>query len=871
MVERARQGTERGRWLTSIGVAAAYCGAGWVGLLLAIPPGYATAVWPAAGIAVAAVLMHGIGVWPGVFLGALLVNLSLLLPSDAPVAAGVATALAIAGGATLGALASAALAHRFAAFPNALASKREVVRFLFYAGLLGSGVSAAIGPMALFLSGAVPGDALGLRMAIWWSGDSLGVVLFAPLVLAWRGWPAQAGWPERRSAIAVPAAAMFGLTLVMVSYTVAWERDRLALALDRHAHALAEAAGRQAGSGHADAFVTALRAQPPAGLDWWLLDVSAEGTRSVTAAAAGASGWPQPPRREHLGLFAGAPALEWHDEQWRGERLLRLVIGPRPEFLAAHRPAKAWLLLLGGLVLTSLTGAMTMVLTGRDQTLRRLVEARTRDAELAQRRSEAELRAIIDNSPAVIFVKDAEGRYLLVNRQYEKLFDVTREELCGRTDFDVFPPEFAHPIRANDAAVLVANAPVEFDEIVPQADGPHTYLSVKFPFHDQTGRPIAVCGIATDITVRQRAEEALRAERNFSTAVINSLPGVFYLIAKEGHFDKWNWNFETVSGYSAEEIAGMSPLDFFDDDDKKAVSAKIEDVFRDGSATIEAMFLTKSGRRTPYYFSGQRLSLPSGDKLIGTGLDISERKAIEERLRTSNSELEAFAYVASHDLRQPLRIVRSYLQILEQHLGDVLDDEAQTYMAFASDAARRMDGLIVDLLEYSRVGRMAEPMRRIDMRAVIADALDILGVATAEADATIEVDAGEWPAVLADAGEMVRLMQNLIGNAIKYRQPDVAPHIRVSFAPSGAQWTFMVADNGIGMKPDYFERIFGVFQRLHAQGTYEGTGIGLAICRKIVTRHGGRIWVESDGPNTGCRFRFTIPMATDGAPPGEES
>ena len=245
--------------------------------------------------------------------------------------------------------------------------------------------------------------------------------------------------------------------------------------------------------------------------------------------------------------------------------------------------------------------------------------------------------------------------------------------------------------------------------------------------------------------------------------------------------------------------------------------------------------------------------------------DITARKQAEhtvqeqtEALARSNAELEQFAYVASHDLRQPLRMVNSYVQMLERRLANTLDDDTRKMMHFATEGAGRMDQMLVSLLDYSRVGRKGEPMAALASRAALDEALHFLAPIIADAQATVRVS-GDWPQLVASRDEFTRLWQNLIGNAVKYRAPERAPEIDITVTPDAdGGWIFCVADNGIGIDPAQFDRLFKVFQRLHAREQYEGNGIGLAVARKIVERHGGHIWVESDGAGMGCRFCFHL-------------
>lgn len=233
---------------------------------------------------------------------------------------------------------------------------------------------------------------------------------------------------------------------------------------------------------------------------------------------------------------------------------------------------------------------------------------------------------------------------------------------------------------------------------------------------------------------------------------------------------------------------------------------------------------------------------------------------MELELARSNTELEQFAYVASHDLRQPLRMVSSYLGIVASKLGPGLPDDIRTCIDFAVDGAKRMDALILGLLEYSRVGRASE-IDAVALDIVVAEAIDNLSVVIKDSEAEIVV-ATKLPTVLGDRIELMRLFQNLIGNAVKYRAKDRIPHVEIRCQESGAEWQLSVADNGIGIAPEDRDRAFALFQRLVGREHYEGTGIGLAVCKKIVEHHGGKIWVESQ-IGKGCTFCLTLPAAGD--------
>jgi signal transduction histidine kinase len=244
--------------------------------------------------------------------------------------------------------------------------------------------------------------------------------------------------------------------------------------------------------------------------------------------------------------------------------------------------------------------------------------------------------------------------------------------------------------------------------------------------------------------------------------------------------------------------------------------------------------------------------------------EIGIRRAAEQvlarrtdELARSNAELEQLAYVASHDLQEPLRMITSYLQLLEQRYKGKIDADATEFIDYAVDGAKRMQKLIDDLLTYSRLGSRAKPFQPTNMAAVVKDALRSVRAAVEESGA--DISCGTLPMVMGDDAQLTQLLQNLIANAVKFRR-DQAPTVHIDAEDAGDAWCFSVRDNGIGISPEYFERIFVMFQRLHSRSAYAGTGIGLALCKRIVEHHQGRIWVESVH-GEGSVFKFTLPKA----------
>jgi light-regulated signal transduction histidine kinase (bacteriophytochrome) len=242
---------------------------------------------------------------------------------------------------------------------------------------------------------------------------------------------------------------------------------------------------------------------------------------------------------------------------------------------------------------------------------------------------------------------------------------------------------------------------------------------------------------------------------------------------------------------------------------------------------------------------------------VGVTRDITELKEYQRKLEESNRRLEQFAYVASHDLQEPLRMVSNYLQLIESRYADELDEDGHEFIEFAVDGADRMREMIEGLLAYSRIDTEARSPELTDAEAVVENVLRDLALRIRETDA--HVDVGSLPTVHADPNQLEQVFQNLLSNAIKYRGEE-PPRIDIWAERDAGEWVVHVADNGIGMDPGHTDRIFEVFHRLHTHEEYPGTGIGLALCRKIIGRHGGDIWVESE-PGEGSTFHFTIPIA----------
>jgi light-regulated signal transduction histidine kinase (bacteriophytochrome) len=273
---------------------------------------------------------------------------------------------------------------------------------------------------------------------------------------------------------------------------------------------------------------------------------------------------------------------------------------------------------------------------------------------------------------------------------------------------------------------------------------------------------------------------------------------------------------------------------------------------------VELPILRKDGEIRIALWNSANVYAPDGTTIttiIAQGQDITERKQAEQRLKRSNESLEQFAYVASHDLQEPLRIIASYSQLLERRYKDKLDQDADDFIEFIVDAADRMQKLITDLLVFSRVGSKDVAPGRVDSTEVIRKVIAAMSATIEENKAAVTYE--RLPVLIAPEISFTQIFQNLLGNALKFRSPE-PPKIHVAATEHNNEWIFSVRDNGIGIEPQYKERIFQIFQRLHSKQEYPGTGIGLSICKKIVENWGGRIWVESE-LGKGSTFFFTIP------------
>jgi PAS domain S-box-containing protein len=385
----------------------------------------------------------------------------------------------------------------------------------------------------------------------------------------------------------------------------------------------------------------------------------------------------------------------------------------------------------------------------------------------------------------------------------------------------------------------------------------------------ESSEGILVTAAIRNITIRKAADAHLVQMEARYRGLLEAAPDAMVVVNQTGEIVLLNLQAEKQFGYRRDELIGQKVKNLIPEGFAERLTAdalrSTEDALAQQIGTgIELIGRRKDGSEFPLWMMLSPLQSAEG-MLVTTAIrDITTRKEAEadlqhkvEQLSRSNEELEQFAYIASHDLQEPLRMVASFTQLLSRRYKGKLDSNADEYIAFAVDGANRMQRLIQDLLLYSRVGTAGAKISAISGDDALERALMNLRSAIEAGGAVVTHDL--LPAVMADETQLVQLFQNLVGNAIKYHGPG-ASHIHISVARGGTRrWQFSVKDDGLGIEPRYFERIFGMFQRLHKREEFDGTGIGLAICKKIVERHGGKIAVDSQ-PGQGSVFSFSLAM-----------
>jgi PAS domain S-box-containing protein len=492
-------------------------------------------------------------------------------------------------------------------------------------------------------------------------------------------------------------------------------------------------------------------------------------------------------------------------------------------------------------------------------------------AEEALRKSEHRFRALIEKSSDFVVLINSEGIVTYVSSPITNIDGFGSEALVGKSSFELMEPEFAP--QAKDLFTYLIDHPGETRTIEVNFTGPRGLHVIEAIVTNRLEDP-DVCSIvvnARDVTERKQMEEALKVKDERLRGTFENAPFGLFHSTPEGKFIAVNPALVRMLGYdSPEDLIGTVNRSniaeaLYADPGRRPALVK-ETVESHDWRVYENHYRRKDGQIITALLSFRSFINQRTGRLELEGFveDITDRKRAEDalkeyaaNLRRSNEDLERFAYVSSHDLQEPLRNVINFTQLLERRYKGRLDPDADEYIHFIVEGSKRMQGLISDLLEFSRVTSGGRTLEVVDVEKVLAEALQNLHQSIEEEGATVTHD--PLPKVIGDATQIMQVFSNLIGNALKFRREELL-QIHVSARCTGGMWEFSVADNGIGIAKEYFHKLFIIFQRLHSREEYPGTGIGLAIVKRIIDRHGGRIWVESE-PGKGSTFYFTLPAA----------
>ncbi|MFZ2653330.1 MAG: PAS domain S-box protein [Victivallales bacterium] len=489
-------------------------------------------------------------------------------------------------------------------------------------------------------------------------------------------------------------------------------------------------------------------------------------------------------------------------------------------------------------------------------------------AEEALRKSEEQFRMIVEGvTDYAIIMLDPQGRVVSWNTGAERLKGYRAEEIIGQHFARFYTEEDVACAKPEQELATAAVAGRFEDEgWRMRKDGARFWANVIITaLHDEAGRLRGFAKITRDITERKKMEVALRESERLYRGIGESIDYGVWVCAPDGRNIYASESFLRLVGITQEQCSNFGWGDVLHPEDSGRTIAAWKECVRTGEVwNIEHRFRGVDGKWHPVLARGVPVRNEKGQITCwaGINLDISQIKQAEEDLRRSlselgrsNKELEQFAYVASHDLQEPLRMVASYTQLLAQRYEGQLDEKARKYIDYAVNGAVRMQRLINDLLAFSRINTKGASPELTDSHSVLGEAIKNLSSSIEESQSIITND--ELPMVRVDPSQLMLLFQNLISNAIKFSGAHT-PRIHVSARELGQEWCFSVKDSGIGIDMRYAEKIFVIFQRLHTMQEYPGTGIGLAICRRVVERHGGRIWFESE-LNQGSTFYFTLP------------
>lgn len=765
-----------------------------LGLKLAFVHASATAVWPPTGIAMAAFLVLGFRFWPAVFLGAFVANLTT--------AGNLATSFLIAAGNTLEGLAGAYLTARFAGGRNAFQKAQGIFKFVALAGILATTVSPTIGVTGLSLFGYAPWASYGAIWFTWWMGDMAGALIVAPLLLLWAN-DLRVNWNPKHI---LEMTGTFLATLLMSQLVF--------------------------------------------------------------------GGFLFPPTQNASLGFLCIPPLIWAAYRFgQKETATALVLfcaiavwntlldrGP----FHGTSPNESLLLLQAFLAVSSVM-SLSLAAAVSERNLTEANFQRARRAEEALLNSEKHFRSLIENALDIVTLLDAQATIVYESPSVLPILGYAPEELVGKNAFTLVHPEDVVLVQQRFGALLQdpsRNQSATFRFL--HKDGTWIYL-------ESVGRnalsesPVqAIVVNSRDITMRKQVEKELWEQRNLLQSIMDNMGEGILVCNQDGKILLSNPAAKSIlHGELGDPLPGpLGPQnEVFAADGTTLLNPQDYPITRAlrGESSDNVIIFVRNPKIPKGIFmetSNRPLRDSNGNIMAGLSVfrNITDRKRMEDLVR-SNTELQQFAYVASHDLQEPLRMVSNYVQLLAERYKGKLDADADEFIAFAVEGAHRMHELINGLLDFARVESRGKPFQAVDFTRIFDAAVTNLKMNISESGAEITHD--PLPTVSVDPSQLVQLLQNLLSNALKFHGPQ-KPRIHLAAFKRERDWVFECRDNGIGIAPKYFDRIFVIFQRLHSRAEYEGMGIGLALCKRIVERHGGRIWVQSE-EGKGSSFFFTLP------------
>ena len=495
----------------------------------------------------------------------------------------------------------------------------------------------------------------------------------------------------------------------------------------------------------------------------------------------------------------------------------------------------------------SADGTIERVITAGED----ITELKKRERQLERRKTEleTELSEILGRISDAFYALDDEWRFTHLNEYAAEIMQQSIDELLGREVWDVFPEATESIYWERLQAAMNTQEPVTFEVYEAEFDA---WLEFN-AYPSESGLSIYF----RDVTERRTRERELEeSERRYRTLIEHFPNGAVALVDADLTYRTVGGTPPDAADATVEEVKGKPVGEILPPTLADELIPRYEAAFDGESSTFELGLDDWF-----YYFHIAPVRDDAGDVFAALGIsqNITERREYERKLKESNERLEQFAYAASHDLQEPLRMISSYLQLTERRYADELDEDGREFIEFAVDGAERMREMIDGLLDYSRVETEGDPFEPVDLNTVLSNVRTDLQIQIEESDAVLTAES--LPRVRGDRSQLQQLFLNLVGNAIEYCGDD-PPRVHLSAEQINDEWRLSVRDEGIGIDPGDTDRIFEVFQRLHTQDEHAGTGIGLALCRRIVERHGGTIWVESE-PGEGTTFSFTLPVSDE--------